>query len=361
MRDLLWLLVRSSLFGAAVTVTGCSRQAPTEEPPRTVLTTTVTTSSNTGVLDMAGEVRSRVESNIGFQVAGRITRREVDLGTSVRKGQMLAQVDTRDLDLAEDAAHAQLDAARSDLALAQADLKRVADLKQKGFASEAELDRRKVNVDAAQAHYEQAEAEADLRSNQRSYATLNAPADGVIVQILADMGQVVSPGEPVFRIAEAGPRDIEVVVPEDKLALIRAASATVSLWAAPQQHFEAHLREVSASADPLTRTFLARYAVTAPAAALQLRQSAIVHLFLPHMQAQMYLPTTALFEDHGNTMVWVYDAKDSAIHKRTVNYVGAEGTRVAVAGLHEGDVVVTAGVHVLVEGQHVKPISAASR
>lgn len=347
------------LASTALLMVACSKTPAPEPEPRGALTRTVASSSLSPALELAGEVRARVESRLGFQVGGRITRRDVELGSVVRKGQVLASIDTRDLELAEQASRSQLESARSDLALAEADLKRVSDLRQKGFVSESEIDRRKVAVDAARSRFEQSQADLSLRGNQRGYASLIAPADGVVVQVLGDVGQVIAAGEPVLRLALSGAREIEVVVPEDRVALVRQAQASVSLWAAPQHRLPARLREMSAAADPMTRTFQARFAVEAPASALQLGQSAILHLAIPTRLKQITLPTSALFEEHGKTLVWVVSPKDSTVHKRAVTLAGTEGTEVGVAGLQPGETVVIAGVHVLVEGQKVKPLPAS--
>ena len=342
-------------------LTACTHPQPAPTPPQAVETQVVAPQASSDILDLAGAIHARVETSLGFQVPGRIMARSINLGSHVEKGQVLAELDSRDLDLAVEAAQAEMHAAQSDLDLAKTDLKRAEDLTDKGFVSTAERDHRQVALDAAQAHYEQAKSELDLRNNQHNYATLRAPAPGVITQVNADSGQVVAAGEPVFRLAEDGARDIEVVLPEDKLPLIHATHATVSLWATPGQILQANLREVSASADPITRTYTLRYALLAGKTPLVLGQSAVLHLYLNHPLKQLLIPTTALFERSGQTMVWIYQLPSKTLQARPVHVLGAQDNDVAVAGLHAGEIIITAGVHVLVDGEFVIPLPAAYR
>ncbi|MDO9176670.1 MAG: efflux RND transporter periplasmic adaptor subunit, partial [Actinomycetota bacterium] len=183
-----------------------------------------------------------------------------------------------------------------------------------------------------------------------------ADADGVVTAIEADAGEVVEPGAPVIRLAQDGPREIVVEFPEDRTPLARIARAEVSLWAQPGVKFPAKLRELAASADPVTRTFRARYSVDAPAGALALGQSATLKLLLPAQKGGTRLPTTALTEDHGATRVWVYDPASSTVKRMPIQVVGLDGNEVIVAGLADGAQVVIAGVHVLAEGQKVRPM-----
>ncbi|NNM51027.1 MAG: efflux RND transporter periplasmic adaptor subunit [Pseudomonadales bacterium] len=339
----------------------CSHPKPIALPPQAVETQIVAPQASSDILDLAGAIHARVDTSLGFQVPGRIMARSINLGSHVDKGQILAEIDSRDLNLAVEAAQAEMHAAQSDLELAKTDFKRAEDLTGKGFVSTAERDHRQVALDAAQAHYEQAKSQLDLRNNQLNYATLRAPASGVVTQVNADRGQVVAAGEPVFRLAEDGARDVEVVLPEDKLPLIHATHATVSLWATPGQVLPATLREVSASADPITRTYTLRYALQAGKFPLVLGQSAVLHLYLNHPLKQLLIPTTALFERSGLTMVWIYQPTSKSLQARQIHVLGAQGNEVAVAGLKAGETIITAGVHVLVDGESVMPLPAAYR
>src|SRR6185369_13066511 len=189
-------------------------------------------------------------------VAGKITRRQAEGGQRVRAGQVLAQLDAQDYQLAADAARAQVAAAATNRDLAAADFKRYAALKDQNFISGAELQRRETTLKAAQAQLDQAKAQLSSQGNQAAYATLVADVSGVITAVEAEPGQVVTAGTPVVRIAQDGPRDVVFAVPEDKVTALTAGSdVTVKSWTDSALSIAGKVREVSASADPVTRTY----------------------------------------------------------------------------------------------------------
>jgi RND family efflux transporter MFP subunit len=340
---------------------GCSRTDTPPAPDRPVKLMTVGSSTTTPVAELAGEVRARVESSLGFRVPGKIVSRRVETGQRVHKGEELARLDPRDFQLSDQAATAQLSAASAQLETVRAEYARYDELRRKGYVSANDLDRKRAELSAAEAQHEQASSSMDLEKNRLDDTVLRADADGVVTAVLADVGEGVSAGQPVIRVAQDGPREIEVEFPEDRIALAHAARAQAVLWAQPGTSFPAALRELSAAADPVTRTFRARYTVKAPATALALGQSATLRLQLPAMSSgAARLPTTAIFGEKDATMVWVYDPVHSQVRRRQVQVVGADGNDVLVAGLDAGTQVVVAGVHVLNDGQKVKPFSASA-
>ncbi len=233
--------------------------APQEEPIRAVKVITVGADPMQTRYEFAGEVRARVESRIGFRVAGKIIQRQAELGQHVKAGQLLAQIDPQDYRLAADAARAQLAAAQTNLDLAAADYKRFAALKEQNFISGAELERRQTTLKAAQAQLEQAQAQLRTQGNQAGYANLVAEVAGVVTAVEAEPGQVVQAGTPVVRIAQDGPRDAVFSVPEDRVAAVKVGSAVrVRAWAMDRA-VQGTVREVAASADPVTRTYRSRW------------------------------------------------------------------------------------------------------
>ena len=339
-------------------VAGCSRPEAAPEPVRAVRTMTIAAESAGGVLEYAGEVKARTESRLGFRVGGKIVRRTVELGDSVKAGQTLAELDAQDLRLGQDAARAALAAAQVNLDQAGADVKRFRELRAQGFISAAELERHETSFKAAQAALEQARAQASLQGNQAAYAALVADMPGVITAVEAEPGMVVAAGAPVVRLAHDGPRDVVFAVPEDKVALLRAAAAAapgalqVRLWGGGPA-LPATLREISASADPVTRTFLVKADVGA--AAVRLGQTATVLVALPRDGATTLLPLAAVAESQGRTVVWLLDKTSLTVRPQPITVGGADGNSVVVAaGLAPGQIVVTAGVHLLTPGQKVK-------
>ena len=197
------------LVASAALLAACSRSAPPEEPVRSVKLLTVGVGSMQSSLEYSGEVRARVESRLGFRVAGKIVQRQAELGQRVKAGQVLAQLDPRDYQLAADAARAQLASATTQRDLAAADFKRFQALKDENFISGAELERRAATLKAAQATLDQARAQLSSQGNQTTYTTLVAAVAGVVTGLDAEPGPVVGAGSRGGRIA---PGDARVAV-----------------------------------------------------------------------------------------------------------------------------------------------------
>ena len=345
------------LAGLAV-LAACSKPEPAPAPVRAVRTLTVAPQSAGGVQEYAGEVRARTESRLGFRVGGKIVRRDADLGDNVKAGQLLAQLDPQDLRLGQEAAKAALSAAQVNHDQAAADFKRFKELRDQGFISSAELERRETALKAALAQLEQARAQSSVQGNQAAYASLLADAKGVITAVEAEPGMVVAAGTPVLRLAHDGPRDVVFAVPEDKLALIRQLAGvpgrfSVKLWGDDGTALPASIREISAAADPVTRTFLVKADVGK--APVKLGQTATVRVELPQTAGVTKLPLTALKEEQGRSIVWLVDRQSMTVRAQAVQVAGADGNdAVITGGLQAGQVVVTAGVHVLNPGQTVK-------
>ena len=322
---------------------------------RSVKLLTVGGGSLQSSVEYSGEVRARVESRLGFRVAGKIVQRQAQLGQHVKAGQVLAQLDPRDYQLAADAARAQLQSATTQRDLAAADFKRYQALKDQNFISGAELERRDASLKAAQATLDQARAQLSSQGNQAAYTTLVADVSGVITGIDAEPGQVVAAGTPVVRIAQDGPRDVVFAVPEDKVGLM-VPNSEVSLhgWAASGE-LAGRVREVAASADPATRTYQVKVAIEGAqmpplGSTVSVRPQALSHAGIPANK----LPTSALRQEGQQTAVWLYDAATSTVKSQVVQIATADGNEAVVAGgLTPGMQVVATGVHVLSPGQKV--------
>ena len=344
---------------SAAILAGCSKTETAPDPVRAVRTVTVSAQSAGGTSEFAGEVRSRTESRLGFRVGGKMVRRNVDLGSTVKAGQVLAQLDPQDLKLGQDSARAALAAAQANHELARADYQRFKELLDKGFISSAELERRDTTLKAARAQLDQATAQSSVQGNQAGYATLVADTSGVITGVDAEPGMVVAAGAPVLRLAHDGPRDVVFSVPEDKVSLIKALAAqpgafSVRLWGESAEPMAASIREIAASADPVTRTFLVK-ADIGRAGAVRLGQTATVLVALPKTAGVTKLPLSALKEEQGRSMVWVVDRDSMTVKLQPIQFAGADGNDAVISsGLSPGQVVVTAGVHVLTPGQKVK-------
>lgn len=338
----------------------CSKPVEKTEDVRPVRVVTATSTTSDAAFELSGEVRPRIESRLGFRVGGKIIQRKVELGTIVKRGQLLMQLDPQDLLLAQTQAKAALTAAESNRDLAQADLKRYQELRTKNFVAAAVLDSKEVAYKAAQASFEQAVAGLKNQSNQAGYAALVSDVDGVVTGIDAEIGQVVAAGTPVVRVAQSGEMDVVVGIPENKINTIRQMSEIkVGLWADPTLTLSAKLRELSPVADAVTRTYLAKVSLPAEAKDVRLGMTANVSFVAPNPAPVFKLPTTALFQDKGQTSVWIVSG--GTVKLVPVKLAGASGEDVLIAGgISSGQQVVTAGVHLLKPGQKVSILGAES-
>ncbi|WP_395700098.1 efflux RND transporter periplasmic adaptor subunit [Aquabacterium sp.] len=352
---------------AVALLAACSKTPPAEEPVRSVRTLTVAGATVNGQHEYAAEIRARTESRLAFRVGGKLVRRLVDSGQAVKAGQPLAQIDPQDLQLGQQAAQAALASAQVNLEVSEAEFKRYKELRDQGFISGMELDRREATLKAARAQVAQARAQAGVQGNQASYAVLTADAAGVITGVDAEPGAVVSAGTPVLRLAHDGPRDAVFSVPEDRVAAVRALlgrkdALHMRLWG-DDKVLPATVREVAAAADPVTRTFQVKADVGS--AAVRLGQTAAVLVDAPAMANVVRLPLAAVFELQGKSQVWLLDRSTMTVQPRAIQVAGADGNEVVVGGgLQAGQVVVAAGVHALTPGQkvrqYVEPGSAAA-
>jgi RND family efflux transporter MFP subunit len=344
-----------TLLAATALLSACSRPVPSEEPIRAVKILTVELEGMRAGGEFAGEVRARVESRLGFRVGGKIVRRHVELGQRVKAGEVLAQLDPQDYQLAAQAAKAQVTAAVSNRDLASADYKRYKELRDQNYVSGAELERRDAALKAAQAQLDQATAQGSAQGNQAAYTTLVASVSGVVTAVEAEVGQVVAAGTPVVRIAQDGPRDVLFSVPEDKVAQIAIGSGVdVRAWGVSTP-LRGEVREVAASADPVTRTFGIKVSMpTQDALALGATVSVLPQALDRSGVQVIKLPTSALRQDGQSSAVWVLDTTSMTVKLQPIQVATADGNAVVVsAGLQPGMQVVSAGVHVLSPGQKV--------
>lgn len=356
-------LLTLSVIAAAAMLSACSKKEPLPEPVRAVKLVAVGESAMESAQEYSGDVRAKVESRLGFRVAGKITQRQVELGQHVKAGQVLARLDARDYQLGADAARAQLSAATTQRDLAQANAQRFRSLRAQNFISSAEMERYEANLKAAQASLDQAKAQLSSQSNQENYTQLVADADGVVTSVDAEPGQVVAAGTPVVRIALDGARDAVFNVPEDRRSAIKPGQVVkVRPWSDESRVIDARVREVAASADPATRTYLVKAALQG--ADLPALGSTVevmpegMGVGKSAVGAQVIkLPTTALYQDGGKgqgTAVWLYDAATGSVKLQPVQVGSADGNEAVItSGLQSGMQVVATGVHVLTAGQKV--------
>ncbi|MBL0141317.1 MAG: efflux RND transporter periplasmic adaptor subunit [Betaproteobacteria bacterium] len=346
----------------AILLSACGNEPKAEDPIRPVLTVTVVPGAASTRDVYSGEVRARVETDLAFRTGGKIASRAVDAGARVKQGQALARLDPQDARLAAQAARAQLASAEADHALAKAEFDRATDLLAKKFISQSAWDARQAAYAAASARVEQARSQAAISTNQEAYATLAADADGIIVSVAAEPGQVVAAGQPVLRLARDGEMDIVVNAPESQVArFVPGQDVVVFLWADPGTPFPGRVREVAGGADAVTRTFTVRVSAPRVPPGARVGMSATIAFKQQADASLVVLPLTALVRSGDSASVWIVDPKTSRVKSREVK-VGQyrEDGATILSGLSGGEVVVAAGVHKLRADQPVR-IAGAPR
>lgn len=346
-------------FTAALALAACSDKQERAEDISPVTVVKVVPSGADQDVRYTGDVRARYETVLGFRVPGKIVAREVEVGSRVKRGQMLARLDPSDFRLNIEAAGSQLAAAQADHLQAKDELARYRNLYEQKFVSAAEIDRRQNAYNVAKARLEQAQAQLGVAQNQSSYTGLRADQDGTITTIGAEVGQVVGAGQEVMRLARLDEKDVVINVPESRLDAVKASGeVSITLWAQPGAKFAGRIREISPSADPVTRTYTVKVTLLKASPAVQLGMTANVLLGAQGASPVIRLPLSALYQQGQQPAVWIVDPATSALVLTPVGV--ARYTQEAVeisSGLKADDVVVRAGVHKLRAGQKVRVLA----
>jgi RND family efflux transporter MFP subunit len=343
-----------------IALTACG-DASSSNDPRTqihlVRTGTVATAVQTE-RSFSGVVAARVQSDLGFRVPGKIQERLVDTGQTVKRGQPLMRIDPTDLSLAT---HAQDEAVAAAMARARQtaeDELRYRDLVSAGAVSASAYDKIKSAADSARAELKAAQARADVAHNETGYAVLLADSDGVVVETLAEPGQVVSPGQVVVRIAHAGRREAVIALPEALRPMIGSAGRA-SLYGSGLTG-AARLRQLSDAANPLTRTFDARYVLEGRLADAPLGSTVAIEIPNGRSAPTLQVPIGAIFDPGKGPGVWLVNGQgsqgqESQVTWRAVQVAGlGSETADVVSGLAAGDRIVLLGAHLLHEGEQVR-------
>ena len=328
---------------------GKNERDPRTEVPR-VQISTVRPAGETQ-RSFTGVVAARVQSDLGFRVGGKVVARLVNVGERVRRSQPLMRINPTDLSLAVAVQQETVSAARARAVLAAAEEKRLRGLDQKGAISAQAYDEAKTASDSAWAQLASAEASASTAGNARDYAVLSADADGVVVDTLAEPGQVVSAGQPVVRLAQDGPREACISLPETVRPAI-GSTAIATIEGAPVGS-SARLRQLSDSADPHTRTFDARYVLSGEAAQAPLGRTVNVALETTRDEG-VVVPLGALHDGGSGPGVWVVPPGANQVQWRSVRVAQLDAeTAVVDAGLRVDERVVGLGSGLLHAGEIV--------
>lgn len=309
-----------------------------------------------------GTVRPRYESDISFRVAGKIVERSVNVGDNVKAGQLIARLDATDYRLDLESQEAELAAAKTSRDSAVAAEKRQRRLKKNDWVSQAAVDQAIAAADEARARVDRAERALTEQRNQVAYTELRADHDGVVSTVVVEAGQVVTAGQVVARIARLDELEAVVSIPERHLNDLKSATAVVEIWPATDKTYELKLREVAAEADPLSRTFQARFTIVNPGDDVRLGKTIKLILSADDGKPVIRLPLSAVMNDAKGPLVWVVNAAGDRIARRAVTVQAFEQDSVLLSsGLRQGERVVTLGVHMLDEAKAVRIVETKTQ
>ena len=332
------------------------RECSSEKMDRKILhvhAMTITQKQSSQHLVYSGEVRGRYESQLAFQVGGEIVSRCVDTGSQVKKGQLLMQINPKDIDQLVNSYSAMVESAKSQLQLAEKDFNRYRSLFEQEVISRAQMDRFQSAYDMAIAGYRNANAMYAQSANKLDYCNLHTGYDGVISSIMAESGQVVGTGQPVITIVRDGDREIEIYVPENRLQNLQNASQIrITFWAMPGVTSEGKIREIAPMADPITRTYKVRVNIHDEIPCIKLGMTASVELVCGQ-DNEIFIPLSSLYQTSSIPRVWII--QDGVLQLREIKIGDYASNSIQVLkGLKSGEMIVTAGVHKLREGLNVK-------
>ena len=355
------LLAGVALAVLAISLAGCNdKVAEKAVPSRPVLVATAHYEAESPERSFVGTIKPRIETDMGFRVPGKVAKRLVEVGQTVDVGEPLATLDEVDLKLQAEQADAELHAATGVLAQAAAAETRAKDLRVKGWTTDAQLDQAKAAADEARARLNRAERSVDLTKNSLSYATLEADARGVVTATLIEPGQVVAAGQTSIRVARFSEKEAVVAIPETLVGRAKTGSASVTLWSEPGRKYAAKLREISPSADPATRTYLAKFSLPGAGDAVSLGMTATLTLCDTASERVARLPLSALFNEGDKPSFYVVDDKGEITLKPVKVKSYESGDVVITDGIEEGEKVIALGVQKLDPSQKVRVVSALS-
>ena len=354
------------LVVASLTLLGGCDGPPAKQPEvRPVRTVSVDPKPIDDDRQAIGEVRARYESDLGFRVSGKVVARLVDIGVSVKKSDVLARLDEQEYRNRLKSAEADIVAAEAVLEEARGAEGRLRQLLATGTTTRANYETSLKNLRSAEAKLDSAKAARDLAKDQLSYADLIAEFDGIVTAVGAEPGQVVNIGQMIVRLARPTDKDAVFAIAESAFrgqpSGGQRPEVTVALLSNPNISADGVVREVAPVADPATRTYQVKVTLKDPPEQMRFGASVIGRLKVATAPV-VVLPATALFDKAGQTAVWVVDAATGVVSLKPVVVSRYETDRVVLSsGLAKGDVVVTAGVNRLREGQKVRLAETAAK
>lgn len=340
-------------------IAGCSDQdKPTQSVARPVKVFRIEDAAMVGVMSFAGEVRARIETPLSFRVAGKLLERKVDVGDQVRKGQLLAILDDNDYRLAVQVLKAQLASAQADSNFLRDDLGRYRELLSQQVISPPEFERHETAYTTARERTASLEAQLAQTLNQLTYTELHADSEGVVTALAVEAGQVLAAGQAVVTLAQLDEKEVHFDIPEHRLAEVNRQQAVgVSLWLDDERLLKAKIREIASAADPASRTYRIKATLLEGLETAQLGMTATIHI-AANTASGIAIPLSAVYTPQNqpdHPLVWLVDEQAATVKSVPVR-LGATlaGERIAVEGVAVGQLLVSAGVQRLAEGQAVR-------
>lgn len=362
-----WRRLASSVFISTLTLVlgACGDKAQADPRNAAPLVRAVTVQGAGPVArSFTGVVAPRVQSELGFRVAGKVQERLVDAGQAVRRGQALMRLDAQDLQLLAQAGQDAVTAERARTHLAAGEEARYRDLRGTGAISASSYDQVRATLDAASAQLKAAEAQADVARNALRYAVLVADADGIVTETLAEPGQVLAAGQPAVRLAHDGRREAVIELPET-LRPALGSSAEATLFGRQGASVPATLRQLSQNADRQTRTFEARYVLDAALSGAPLGATVTLRIAgAPAAGDTVLVPLAALHDAGKGPGVWLIQGQPARLAWRPVKVRRLHDDGADVSGqLAGGERIVALGAHLLHDGEQVRlePAGAGAR
>jgi RND family efflux transporter MFP subunit len=341
---------------------GCSNEAPPAEATRPVKTALVELADASDIGAITGEIKPRIEIDIGFRISGKMRERLVDVGAVVAKGDVLARLDDTNERNAARIAESPVASAKAELQDADGNEGRQRELLQRGNTTQQNYDSAARRLRTAQANLTSAETSLKDAQERLGYTEIRADDAGVITAVGAQAGQVVAVAQMVVRLARTGEKEALFNVAERMFRFVpRDPSVEVSLLSDPSIKAQGRVREVAPSADPVMRTFAVRIALQDPPMEMRLGSAVVGRVLLEAKQVAA-LPPASLFKDGDKPAVWLFDPASSTVGLRQVSVLRYDNDRVLIsAGLATGDRVVVAGVQKMRPGLKVRLLEDAKR
>ena len=341
----------SGIIAISFLLAGCGEEERTVQKPPVVKVQKISLSNAAQEENYSGVVKGRYETNLSFQVGGKIISRDVQAGSLVRAGEVLMTLDPKDIVEQTRSSDAQVASTRAQLQLAKSNLDRYTELFKSEAIAAVILDQYKTEYDAAKAAYDAAVAQAQQSQNALDYTTLTANADGVISVVNAEVGQVVAAGQTVLMLVQTNEFEVVVNIPENKISNVQIGQrVTVDFWAT-KDVVSGTVREISPMADSASRTFTVKISLP-EVRNIQLGMTANVLMTSATSTNAIILPLSAIYQTGDAAQVWLVE--NNKVSTKKVEVTAFDDNNVQVRGLKAGDIVVVAGVQKLHDGQEVR-------